>query len=129
MLPIIFGISAGLALGWVSYAYRSYVVAGVIAMAEIGLVLMMAPVGPLLQVTATAHDMTVMAALAQLYDALVPLIIKQGWPWIILFGAIGYGATAFVRKGLAPLPAEPETRDARRRRIEAEMGFTDSYFD
>ncbi|MGJ8561051.1 MAG: hypothetical protein ACSHX3_12515 [Litorimonas sp.] len=129
MLVFLFALIVGSAVGWYSYAYRSYFFAMIMTMAGVGLVLAIAPVGPLVRQASITYDVSIFEVLRRMYWGLIPDPLEPAVMWIVVFAILAHMVTLFAYKGFEPVEIEPETRDESRRRVRADMRYSDDYFD
>jgi hypothetical protein len=129
MLAFLFALIIGTAVGWYSYAYRTAFIAMVAIVAGMALVLAIAPVGPLVYQAAMVHNVSVFEVLRRMYWGLIPDPLEPAMLWILFFALLSHIVTLFVLKGFEPVEVEPETREESRRRVRADMQYSDDYFD
>lgn len=129
MLAFLFAMIVGSALGWYSYAYRTFFVAMLAIAAGVALVLAIAPVGPLVYQAAMVHNVSVFEVLRRMYWGLIPDLLEPAMMWIVFFAVLAHCVTLFALKGFEPEEVEPETRDESRRRVRADIRYSDDYFD
>ena len=127
-MAFLLGVLIGSALGWAAYAYRR--VASVVIVFAAGCALIITILSwPLMSVAADRLDTSLPGLLMALYDQAVPDVLQASLPWIIVAGVIAHVAAAAWIKGVEPEPSLPETRDAARARVRADMKYSDDYFD
>lgn len=129
MLAFLLAMIVGSAVGWYSYAYRTFFVAMVAIMAGGAFVLAIAPVGPLVYQAAMVHNVSIFEVLRRMYWGLIPDPLEPAMMWIVFFAVLAHCVTLVAHKGFEPVEIEPETRDESRRRVRADMRYLDDYFD
>lgn len=129
MLTFFFAMIVGAAIGWYSFVYRAAFVAMVATLAGFALVLAIAPVGPLVRQAAIAYDLSIFEVLRRLYWGLIPDPLEPAMIWIFFFSILAHCVALIALKGFEPDQVEPETRDDSRRRVRADMQYSDDYFD
>lgn len=129
MLVFLLAMIVGLAAGWYSFVYRKAFAAMMMTMAGFGLVLSIAPVGPLVRQASLTYDVSVFEVLRLMFWGLIPDPLETGVIWIVVFFLLAHIVTMIALKGFEPVEVEPETREESRRRVRDDMRYSDGYFD
>ncbi|GHA98900.1 hypothetical protein GCM10009069_22320 [Algimonas arctica] len=129
MLAFITGICFGLALGWISYIkHASLVSAFFIYIGSACTVFYFSVVVP----TATASgvmDMGLLEFVVYALDFYFGDFWSLAMSWMILGVAVARILAEIGYNAFEPVDIDPETRDESRRRVRADMKYSDDYFD
>lgn len=129
MLVFLLAMIIGVAAGWYSFVYRRFCFSMVTAMAGVGLVLAIAPIGPLVRQASVIYDVSVFEVLRRMFWGLIPDPLEPGVMWLVFFSILAHIVTMIALKGFDPVEVAPETREESRSRVRAEMRYSDDYFD
>lgn len=129
MLAFLTGFCFGVAVGWISYIQRESIASLAFIYTIPILIILYRVVAIPTAVAAGAMDMgffefVVFAIEFYFSDGLTNIV-----NWLLLGAVIGWIGALAGYKGFEPEPLPPETREESRRRVRADMKYSDDYFD
>ncbi|GLQ22056.1 hypothetical protein ACFFUB_08350 [Algimonas porphyrae] len=129
MLAFLTGTGFGLAAGWFVYVRRDWLVAIMFINGSAALTILFITVVMPSSSAAGSMHMSLWQFLLFVLERIGNHFLASATVWFVFSFVVGQIITLIVYQTRNPPPVIPEGRDERRRRIESEMGYTDSYFD
>lgn len=129
MLAFLTGFGFGAAAGWFTYVRREWLIMILLVNGGMALTVFFFSVVMPTSSAAGSLDMNLWQFTLYAMDLIANDFLASALVWFVVGFVLSNIVTWIAYQGFEPEPEVYEPREVRRRRIEAEMRYKDSYFD